>query len=261
MRFIVIKKKAVLVAVAVVLVSALLVSACVITGASAVFLGKSTKKLPVYCVETGEKKVAISFDAAWGADKTDGIIETLAEYGAGATFFLVGFWARKYPEKVAALDAAGIEIGTHSNSHPHMPKLSESQMRLELTASVESIREITGKEISLFRAPFGDYSDKMLNVCESLSLKTIQWDVDSLDWKDLKPQEMAERVLSRVKAGSIILFHNDGKYTPEALPVILLGLKNKGYTVTSVGDLLPADMSDCYIDHAGVLRKNGNGGG
>lgn len=253
MRFIVLKKRTLKIAALLVLCAALIVTAAVGTKSAAVYLGYTTRQLPVYNVETGEKKVAISFDAAWGADRTQKILDTLAEHDAKATFFLVGFWTRKYPDLVRKIDGAGLEIGTHSNTHPNMPKLSETQMDLELSASKASITEITGKEVKLFRAPFGDYSDKMMNACKKADLTVIQWDVDSLDWKDLSAKEMSERVLSRVKNGSIVLFHNDGKFTPEALPVILLGLKNKGYEVVSVGDLLL--KGEYYIDHAGTMRK------
>jgi polysaccharide deacetylase family sporulation protein PdaB len=220
--------------------------------AAAVYSGVNPRKIPIYRVDTPEKKVAISFDAAWGAERTRSLLDTIKEYGVSATFFLVGFWVRKYPEYVKKIDEAGLEIGTHSNTHPHMPRLSEAQMDLELKESCASIESVTHKKVELFRAPFGDYSDKMLNACERLNLKTIQWDVDSLDWKDLTARAMSERVLSRVQPGSIVLFHNDGKYTPEALPAILLGLKNKGYTVTSVGGLLL--KGEYTVDHTGAMK-------
>ncbi|GHV00443.1 deacetylase [Clostridia bacterium] len=252
MRYLVVKKKSLMLAAAALAVLAAVAALTVQSNAAAVYLGVNPRKVPIYRVDTTEKKVAISFDAAWGADRTQSLLDTIKEYDVSATFFLVGFWARKYPEYVQKINDAGLEIGTHSNTHPHMPRLSEAQMELELKESCASIEAVTKKKTELFRAPFGDYSDKMLNVCGRLGLKTIQWDVDSLDWKDLSSQTMTERVLSRVKPGSVILFHNDGKFTPDALPAILLGLKNKGFTVTSVGDLLL--KGEYTIDHAGEMK-------
>ncbi len=252
MRFWVIKKKTIMLALAFIAAAALIAVSAIHTDAAAVYMGYTTRQLPVYNVGTEEAKVAISFDAAWGADRTEGIIDTLKEYDAKATFFLVGFWARKYPELVKKMDAAELEIGCHSNTHQHMPKLSDTQLDLDLAASKSAITDITGKDVRVFRAPFGDYSDRMMNACKRAELSVIQWDVDSLDWKDLSAAEMAQRVLGRVKKGSIVLFHNDGKYTLDALPAILLGLKNKGYKAVTVGELLL--KGDYYIDHAGTMR-------
>jgi len=255
-RFLIVRKKVVGLCLLLAAAFAVLVFSTVKTESAAVFLGYTSRQLPVYNVGTEEKKVAVSFDAAWGDDNTEGILQALNGQGVKATFFLVGFWTRKYPELVKRLDGSGMELGTHSNTHPYMTKLDDTKLDLELSASKSSITEITGKEVGLFRAPFGDYSDKVLNACKRASLTAIQWDVDSYDWKELSAKQMAERVLSRVKAGSIVLFHTDGKYTAEALPAILMGLKNKGYQVTTVGDLLLKD--NYYIDHAGTMRnKNG----
>ena len=141
------------------------------------------------------------------------------------------------------------EIGTHSNTHPNMPKLSREKIRLELSESVRIIESIIGKKVDLFRAPFGDYSDTLLEEAQKMGLYTIQWDVDSLDWKGIKASEMATRVLSRVKNGSIILMHNDGEHTLEALPLIIEGIRNKGYGFTTIGKLIYRE--NYYIDHTG----------
>lgn len=220
------------------------------TSAAGVFLGKTSRKLPIYSVETPDKTVAISFDAAWGADKTDSILEALEKYDIKATFFIVGFWAEKYPEQLKKLSDSGrVEIGTHTNTHPHMPKLTNSQMKLELTTSNAIIEKITGKKVELFRPPFGDYSDNLINVTKQLGLFPIQWDVDSLDWKGTKPEAMATRILNNAKNGSIILMHNDGEHTVEALPLIIEGLKNKGYTFKTIGELIYRD--NYTIDNTG----------
>ena len=146
-----------------------------------VWFGHSTRLVPIYNVDTTEQKVAISFDAAWGADKTEQIIEVLNEYQVGATFFLVGFWVDDYSEIVKKIDENGYEIGTHSNTHPDMVKLDKSTMKSELEVSISKIKAITGKDVTLFRAPFGSYNNTLLETCSELGLKTIQWDVDTLD--------------------------------------------------------------------------------
>ena len=255
MKFVLLRKSTLIKAVAAVLVLGLLITGVHFTGSAAVFAGRTVRKLPIYCVDTQEKEVALTFDAAWGADKTPLILETLESYDVKANFFVVGFWAEKYSDELKKLaDSGRVEIGTHSNSHPHLPKLSRSQMELELTTSCNIIEGVTGKRPELFRPPFGAYSDAMLDVCKEQNLYAIQWDVDSLDWKGLSASEMAARVLSGVKNGSIVLMHNDGEHTVEALPLIIEGLKNKGYTFKTVGEMIYRD--GYTIDHTGKQIKS-----
>ena len=147
MKFVIISKRKLLLC-AVAIVSAIILAIDFYGGTSAeVFFGYAPRLVPIYSVDTDEKKVAITFDTAWGADKTLDIIECLKEYGVNATFFMVGFWVEKYPDMVKAIDEQGIEIGTHSNTHPDFVKLSTNQMQLELSTSIESIEKITNKSL------------------------------------------------------------------------------------------------------------------
>lgn len=219
-----------------------------------VWFGSSSRLVPIYRVDTEEKQVAISFDAAWGADKTQEIIDILAEYDATATFFLVGFWVDKYPDMVKAIDEAGLEIGTHSNTHPDMAKLDKDTIVSELETSISKIKDITGKEVKVFRPPYGSYNNTLLNVCSGLGLKAIQWDVDSLDWKGLSASEVTDRVMQKAQNGSIILMHNNADNVCDSLKLTLDWLVMKGYKVTSVGELI---YSDNYtIDANGEQHKN-----
>lgn len=120
-----------------------------------------------------------------------------------------------------------------------MSKLGESEIRKELTTSSEAIEKITGKKVELFRPPYGDYDDLLIETATDMGLYTIQWDVDSLDWKDLsgKRHRHAHRQAARGR-GSIILCHNNGKHTAEALPIVLDTLKNKGFTFVPIGELI-----------------------
>ena len=250
MKFVLLRKATLLKIIATAIGVIALVAVVAVSGSASVFVGKTVRRLPIYCVGTEEKSVAISFDAAWGADKTEKILSTLETFDVKANFFVVGFWAEKYPEMLKKLaDSGRIEIGTHSNTHPHMPKLTRSQMQLELTNSCNIIESVTGKRPELFRPPFGDYNDSLIYVCDEMNLYPIYWDVDILDWKGLKAEEMATRVLSQVKSGSIVLMHNDGEHTVEALPLIIEGLKAKGYTIKTIGELIYRE--GYTVDHTG----------
>lgn len=217
-------------------------------------MADTNKKLPIYCVETSKKQVAISFDAAWGNDDTETLIKILKEYNVPATFFVVGTWVDKYPESVKQLHDAGHQIQNHSNTHPYMTQISVAQIEDELNSCNEKIEAITGKCPTLLRAPYGDYNNTVLTTTEALNMQTIQWDVDSLDWKDnATPDSICKRVTSKVKNGSIVLFHNDADHTPAALPNILKCLKDEGYEFVFISDLIYKDNYE--IKHDGTQCK------
>ena len=250
--FCVVKSKTIKYVLVVLLASAIL--AISINGAvsAEVFFGYSTRKVPIYAVETTQKQVAISFDAAWGADKTKQIVDICKEYNVRATFFLVGFWVDKYGDMVKYIDENGFEIGTHSNTHPDMVNLSMSEQDMELKKSIKLITDITGKNVELFRAPFGSYNNTLLDTAENNGLKTIQWDVDSLDWKGLSAEAITTRILNGVKNGSIILCHNNSDHIVDALPMILDRLAKKGYKVGAIGDLIY--KTNYIVDRSGLQK-------
>lgn len=224
-----------------------------VTNAQTVYFGYSERKVPIYSVQTTEKKVALTFDAAWGADKTSKIVEILKQNNVGGTFFLVGFWSEKYQDKIKEIYGAGLDIGTHSNTHPKMSTLSPAQQESELMISSKLISNVTGKEVRFFRPPYGDYNDQLIMTCDKLKLQAIQWDVDSLDWKGLSAQQILTRVKSGVKNGSIILFHNNSDHILEALPLVIEFLKSNGYEMVNLSGLV---MENGYtIDNNGVQKK------
>ena len=220
---------------------------------AAVGASASPRQLPIYCVQRDQKLLSISFDAAWGNEDTQQLIDIMARYNVKATFFVVGDWVDRYPESVKALHDAGHEIMNHSNTHAHLPQLSTQQIVDDLTACNEKIRAITGVCPTLIRPPYGDYDDNSIRAIRSMGMEPIQWDVDSLDWKDLSAADITKRVTSRVCPGSIVLFHNAAKHTPEALPAILEQLISQGYTVVPISKLiLPGVWGEDYtIDHTG----------
>ena len=250
MHFCVIKSRTIKIVTIMLLVVILLALSINGSTSAQVFFGYAPRKVPIYSVATEEKQVAISFDAAWGADKTEEILKILDEFDVTATFFLVGFWVDDYTDMVKKIDEAGCEIGTHSNTHPDMVKLDKDSVREELTTSIEKIEAVIDKEVTLFRAPFGSYNNQLLDTAEELGLKTIQWDVDTLDWKGLSASEINNRVLSKVQNGSIILMHNNSDHVLDGLRLILTTLKNKSYKIGSIGDLIYQD--NYTVDGNGV---------
>lgn len=209
----------------------------------------TTRELPVYNVDTEEKVLSISFDAAWGRANTEGILDILDQYDVKTTFFLVGFWAEKHPDLVAELVARGHEIGNHSATHPHMAQLTHAQIREELRQCSELVRSITGKPTTLFRPPYGEYNDSVVKVSREEGYECVQWNVDSLDWKNLGTEDMVNKCTRKVSPGDIVLFHNDSKYILEALPRILEYYTQAGYRIIPVSQLLLE--GETWIDHTG----------
>ncbi len=212
------------------------------------------KELPIYSVETGEKKLAISFDAAWGDEFTLEILNILDKYDVKSTFFLVGFWIDKYPEHVKEIYNRGHDVGNHSTNHPYMTKLTEEQILKELNDTGNKIKKITGEKPNLFRPPFGDYNDRLINICKGNDYYVIQWDVDSLDWKELGVQPVVDRVTRNVKDGSIVLFHNNAKYILEYLPMVIERLQNEGYEIVPISQLIYKEKF--HMDNTGRQKPN-----
>lgn len=245
------RKRAILSGITFVLAVALIltvVNAPAVVGASA-----AKRSLPVYSVERDGKYVSLSFDAAWGNEDTEELIKILDSYNVKATFFLVGEWVDKYPESVKQLADAGMEVMNHSDTHPHMAKLSPDEIAAEVNACSDKIEALTGTRPTLFRCPYGEYDDRVIDTVSALGVTAVQWDVDSLDWKGLDALEISRRVTEGVKPGSIVLFHNAAEHTPEALPGIIEALLADGYTIVPIGELLLSGESE--IDHTGRQFK------
>lgn len=222
-----------------------------LVGASA-----TQRQLPVYSVQRSDRRLAISFDAAWGNEDTQTLIDILGERGVYTTFFIVGDWAERYPESVKALADAGHEVMSHSSHHDHFSQLSTAQIQADLNACNETISNITGVSPTLFRCPYGEYDDHVILAVRSLGMEPIQWSVDSLDWKGLSATEIQNRVLQQVQPGSIVLFHNAAEHTPEALPGILDSLQRDGYEIVPISQLLLE--GETFIDGTGMQCPKGN---
>ena len=214
-----------------------------------VAMGEGSRILPIYSVETEKKAVAITFNCAWSADDIPQILEILDKYGAKATFFILGQWASENPSAVKMIAEAGHEIGTHSQTHPDMAKLYEEEIRKELLRSCDSIEKAGGGKPILFRAPSGSYSESLIKNALEMGFYTIQWDVDSRDWKDYSAEKMVESVTKNVSKGNIILFHSGKENTLAALPQILEILHNGGYEFLKISDMIY--FEDYTIDHTG----------
>ena len=249
-RYLIITKKTciILAAVALFIVFAILIFS---TKSIVIPTAKANKLLPVYSTKRiNDKKISISFDAAWGADDTEEIINILGKHQIKATFFVVGEWVDKYPEAVKALHNAGHEIQNHSDTHPHLTNLSKDEIMEEIQKCNQKIETVTGIKPTLLRPPYGDYNNQVIETVEGMNMTAIQWSVDSLDWKELSAQEIIDRVKSAITPGGIVLFHNAAKNTPAALPALLESLIAEGYEFVPISQLIYKE--NYTIDHTGM---------
>ena len=209
------------------------------------------RELPIYCVDTEEKKVALSFDAAWGNEDTSQILDILAKHQVKVTFFMTGGWVESYPDDVKAIYEAGHDLGNHSESHPDMTTLSDSQKTEELMSVHNKVKELTGYEMFLFRPPYGAYDNQVITNATANGYYTIQWDVDSLDWKDYGVDAIIDTVCNHkhLGCGSIILCHNGATYTAQALDTLITNLKNQGYEIVPISELIYTE--NYHMNHEG----------
>lgn len=215
----------------------------------------TAKQLPVYSVETAEKRAALTFNCAWDDTGLDELLAILKEYDVKCTFFVVGEFAQRCPEAVRKIYNAGHELGNHSMAHGDPVKMAYAELLSDISACNELLYSLTGQPISLYRAPSGSYNDDTVEAAQALGMTAIQWDADSVDWKDKTPDEIRSRMLKKIGPGSIALFHVGRENTVAALPDILKTLQSEGYTFCTVSDLLPE--GETYLDSAGRLHTRG----
>ena len=211
----------------------------------------SNRKLPIYCVQTDEPKIALTFDAAWGNEDTRQIMEVLKKHDVKVTFFMTGGWVSSYHDDVKYILSEGHDLGNHSENHKNMSQLSDSEREKELMSVHNKVKELTGYEMFLFRPPYGDYNNEVVKNAEKCGYYTIQWDVDSLDWKDYGVDSIIKTVTQHkhLGNGSIILCHNGAKYTAEALDTLITTLKDAGYTFVPLSELIVRE--NYHMDNEG----------
>ncbi len=221
----------------------------------AVSASTGIRELPIYSVETEEKRVAITFNAASGASDTDALLGILAAHNVKATFFLCGCWVRNHPAETKKIANAGHEIGNHGDLHLDPVKLSKKELTAEIENQSEEVQRLLGIRPSLYRPASGSYNTEVIRTARELGYEAVQWSVDSLDWKNYGVEEIQQRILghSQLMNGAILLFHNDTEYTAQALDGILSELEKQEYVIGCLSDLI---LSEPYeIDHNGRQFK------
>lgn len=201
----------------------------------------TSKLLPIYNVQTDEKKVAFTMNCAWNADDIDTILKVLEDNQTKITFFMVGDWIDKFPEAVKKISDAGHEIASHSNTHPHVNNLSYEDNIKEIEESNNKIEKITGSRTTIYRSPYGEYNDTVIKAAQDKGYYTIQWNLDTLDYTGLSGDEMWNRLKDKLNAGDIILSHNGTAHTADSLDMLIKNIKAKGFDIVKVSELIYKD--------------------
>ncbi|MEW6572697.1 MAG: polysaccharide deacetylase family sporulation protein PdaB [Bacillota bacterium] len=194
----------------------------------------------VYRVKTDKKAVALTFDISWGTVTPGPVLDILKKENVHCTFFLSGPWVKKYPEIAKRIDADGHEIASHGYRHINLSQLSKEAVKNEILQAHNIIVSVTGKEPRYIRTPNGDWDSKVVKAAQEVGYTVIQWEVDSLDWKNPGVETIIKRVTTLVRPGSIVLLHasDSCKQTDDALPVILRQLREEGYELVTLSELL-----------------------
>lgn len=229
-----------------------------LTNTAEVNAGKISEETPIYCVDTENKDICLTFDVNWAErDYLDSILNILDKYNAKGTFFVMGGWVNYSEEnvkKLKAIDEGGHEIGNHSYMHPSFTKITQNKMKEELEKTDDVIEKYTGKKPKVFRFPSGDYNKDAFLAVRKMGYSTIQWNADSVDWKELGAKIEYDKVMKEIKPGAILLFHNNAKYTPDNLDKIIKVLQDQGYSFKTVSEVIYFD--DYTVDKEGIQHKN-----
>lgn len=211
------------------------------------------KEVPIYSVDTQEAKVSLTINCAWNAEDIDSILETLKQNDCKVTFFVVGDWVDKNPEALKKMAEAGHEIGNHSDTHPHVTNMNYEKNQEQIEKCSQKVERITGHKTQLYRGPYGEYNHTVLQAAKQTNHTTIQWSIDSLDYTGLTEKEMKDRIIPKLQNGSIILMHNGTKNTASSLDGIIKEVKQKGFQIVPVSELIYKENS--YIDANGIQHQ------
>lgn len=216
---------------------------------------KKVPEMPINRVACKEKKLALSFDVGGGEKDLNQILSLLKKHDIKATFFVNGCWIAKHPDTIRTIYTEGHDIGNHSQSHKKMQQLSEEECEEQIKEVHNSIKTLTGETMNLFRAPYDEYGEAVMEASKSMGYFPIRWNIDSMDWKDYGVAPIVNEICNNqnLKNGSIILCHTGTKFTKNALPKVITTLQKRGYSFEKVSDLIY--KYNYVIDQKGVQRK------
>ena len=191
----------------------------------------------IYAGDKTSKNVSLMINVYWGTEFLSSMLDSLDKYGAKATFFVGGTWAKDNPEMLKTIHAKGHEIGSHGHTHKEHDKLDYTKNLTEIQTCHEIVRDILGIDMELFAPPGGSYNSNTIKSAEFLNYKTIMWTRDTIDWRDKNTDLIYNRAVMNLSGGDLILMHPT-KNTAEALERILAKIKDCGFSAVTVTQTL-----------------------
>ncbi len=212
-----------------------------------------SEPMPVCRVVTDEKAVALTIDTAFGdADYTQDILKVLDNESAKATFFVMGLWANENAAALDAISKSGNEIASHSMKHARYPDMTADEVIADAGEAKKTLFDKTGFDSQVIRMPYGAFSTESITALENEGYIPVKWSLDAKDWKGYDSAKIADGVLKSVKSGDIIMFQNNMAATPDAIAAVILGLREQGFKIVTVSDLLLD--GDAIVDATGTQR-------
>jgi peptidoglycan/xylan/chitin deacetylase (PgdA/CDA1 family) len=217
-------------------------SATPVSGIVTLTTAPTTARITYSHVNVDGPYIAMTFDDGPSAVLTPKILDLAAKKHIKLTFFLIGESAARNPKLVQRELAEGHEVGNHSWTHPDLAKMSDDAVRAEIQKTQDAIINASGYKPVLMRPPYGAMTPKQrLWISHEFGVKIILWEVDPLDWKNPGPSVVAQRIISAVRPGSIILSHDIHSGTIAAMPEVFDTLLAKGYKFVTVSELIAMD--------------------
>jgi peptidoglycan N-acetylglucosamine deacetylase A, putative len=198
---------------------------------------KPAPAVPAPAPTTGNKVIALTFDDGPGP-YTAHLLDVLDQYGAKATFFLIGSKVSSQANVVRSIHARGHQLGNHSWSHPELPKLPVDQIAGEIDRTNDAIKQATGVTPAILRPPYGAVNGVVLEQLRLRGMSSILWSVDTRDWADRNSDIVCSRAVAGARPGAVILMHDIHQTSVGAVPCILSALKQQGYSFVTVQGLL-----------------------
>lgn len=202
------------------------------------------KDFVFYRGDKTKKEVALTFDDGPDPVWTPKVLDVLRKHKIKATFFLIGKKAEKYPDIVKQIHQQGHVIGTHTYSHLNITYCKKPKAIFEIEKTHNIIKKITGEDPYLFRPPYGAYQKRFYNYLKQYNYKIILWTISAEDWNGDSTEKIEARILSGIRPGAILLFHDSGgnrQPTIDALNIIIEKIKNLGYNFITVEEMFFKD--------------------
>lgn len=194
---------------------------------------------PVYRGRADRPELALMFNVAWGNEVLPALLDELERAGARATFFVEGYWAERFPGLLKEIARRGHPVGSHAFHHLDFRTRPPEELAESLRRTDEVLRASAVNPAPLFAPPAGAVSPAVARTAAQAGYWTVMWTVDSVDWQRPDPSVIRARVGAKVVPGALILLHPTAP-TVAALPGLISDLRRAGYSLVTVGDLLPA---------------------